>query len=270
MEVEDAEYEDVVTPEQPYLMVNGQRLVNVEYLKTKHIYVAAPCYGNQMYQQFANSLIQLAQKATTLGIPISFSFIGNESLVPRARNDLVSMFMESGATHLMFIDADIQFDPDQVFRMVARNKDVIGASYPMKGINWAAIRELVVAKGNEATDEEMRNASRHEVVRAEEAYDEDGVSVAYDLGTGFMLISRQAILDMIQSYPELKYRPENKTEEQAVWHYALFDTMIKDEHDMLRYLSEDYTFCRRYQALGKTIYLDRTVSLKHNGNYTFG
>ena len=115
----------------------------------------------------------------------------------------------------------------------------------------------------------MIQHSRIEVVR-NKSLDETGFGTAYDLGTGFMLISRQTILNMMEKYPELKYKPEGMSEDDAKWFYALFDTVIVNEEGMSRYLSEDYAFCRRVQNMGEEVYLDTTIKLKHVGTHVFG
>jgi N utilization substance protein B len=98
---------------------------------------------------------------------------------------------------------------------------------------------------------------------------ENGLIKLHDAGTGFMMISREAILKMIKAYPELKYNNDvNIANADLKDHfYALFDTMI-DPIDR-RYLSEDYTFCRRWQEIGGDVWLDPSISLNHYGHFCF-
>jgi hypothetical protein len=96
---------------------------------------------------------------------------------------------------------------------------------------------------------------------------ENGLLEIYDGATGFMLIKRPVIEKLIKSYPETRYIPEVYDEEsqKGMSKYAIFDTMI----DNGRYLSEDYTFCRRWQNIGGKVYVDPTIVLDHVGTYTF-
>ena len=55
-----------------------------------------------------------------------------DSLVTRARNKLVTQFLESDYTHLFFVDADISFTPDDFIRIVNVNKPIVTAPYPIK------------------------------------------------------------------------------------------------------------------------------------------
>jgi hypothetical protein len=74
---------------------------------------------------------------------------------------------------------------------------------------------------------------------------------------------------MLKAYPELKYNNDVTINNQHLddHFYALFDTMI-DPVDR-RYLSEDYTFCRRWQEIGGDIWLDPSISLNHYGHFCF-
>ena len=78
------------------------------------------------------SALKLQAAATARGIDIQFNLIGNESLIVRARNELAHQFLMSGASHLLFIDADIGFEPESVFRLLDRGADVSAAAYPLK------------------------------------------------------------------------------------------------------------------------------------------
>jgi hypothetical protein len=73
------------------------------------------------------------------GIETKFSFLFNESLITRARNYLVDEFLRSGYTHMMFIDSDIHFNPQDIIALLALDKDVVGGPYPKKSINWKNI-----------------------------------------------------------------------------------------------------------------------------------
>ena len=100
-------------------------------------------------------------------------------------------------------------------------------------------------------------------------YQLNGLIELHDAGTGFMMIKREAILRMIKHYPELKYNNDVQmggTDLKDNF-YAIFDTMI-DPIDK-RYLSEDYTFCRRWQDMKEKIWLDPSISLNHYGSFCF-
>jgi hypothetical protein len=102
-----------------------------------------------------------------------------------------------------------------------------------------------------------------------EAEDRDGFVTGTYAGTGFMLIKREVLIRMMAAYPQLRYVASHVAARpsQSPHQYALFDCMIEPETGV--YLSEDYTFCRRWRDLGGEIWLDTQGSLIHVGQHEF-
>ena len=234
------------------------------------VHIATPCYGGMINAQYVTSLLQTVHVLRTFHIDVVINFIRNEALVTRGRNTLVAKFMfDTDATHLFFIDADIEWQPESVLRLIAHDKDVIGGAYPMKTINWEAINKAA-AKGK--TD--LQNFASTYVlnfIEAEQDLNKNAdVLEVKDLGTGFLMIKRDVIERLQDAMPELRYRNQpylQKGEDIGEFCYGLFDTMVDAETEY--YLSEDYAFCRRFQSIGGKIHLDRQIELNHIGSYQF-
>lgn len=253
--------------------------IPVGLLRQKHIFIATPCYGGQLGEPYFRSMMRLAILCNKYDIPYTISTLANESLVTRGRNTLVSFFMENPkATHLFFIDADIEFQPEDLLRMVAYDKPVIVGAYPKKAINWNSIMEATRRDDTETPDTIEGHSSNY-VVNFEFNRDQDGNKIPQvqivdnlvklkDAGTGFMCIRKDVIQQMFDEYPDLSYKNDiNVDNKFEPYMYALFDTII--DPDSRRYLSEDYTFCRRWQDMGGEVYLDPRTTLNHVGHYTF-
>jgi hypothetical protein len=119
-------------------------------LRQKHIFIATPCYGGQLGEPYFRSMMRFAILCNKYDIKYTISTLANESLITRGRNTLTSFFMENPeATHLFFIDADIEFNPEDILRMVAYDKPVIVGAYPKKAVNWNSIIEA--ARNNRRT-----------------------------------------------------------------------------------------------------------------------
>lgn len=229
----------------------GKINVDLTILRKYNIFFATPCYGGQLTDQHYLSMFRLQQELTKLGISFRVTTLRNESLVTRARNILVAMFLESGCSHLMFIDADIEFDPESVIRMLAMNKPIVAGAYPKKTL------PIDYAINLKFLDKERSK------VRIE-----NGAVEVLDASTGFFLIQRYVFDKMIEHYPELHYKNDSSIDPKFNPHcYSFFDTM-HDPNDN-RYLSEDYCFCRRWQAINGSIWLDPNTKLNHVGSYTF-
>ena len=248
-------------------------------MKSK-IFIGTPCYGGMITADYFKSCLQLTALAATKKIEIQFGTIGNESLVTRARNTLVQLFMdEQKYTHLLFIDADIAFNPETIFRMLELDEEVVTGIYPRKTIDWRKVKKRVI-DNNDITIPELHAASLEynlNVKNPEKISVKNGFIEVLDGATGFMLIKKQVFEKMAKAYPDLKFKsdqhlndPHDTTfnyHDTSNWNYAFFDTMIDPETK--RYLSEDYAFCRLWQKIGGRVYADITSGITHYGNYAF-
>ena len=251
----------------------GKITINVDDLRKNKFFIATPCYGGQLTEPYFRSVVKLLTFFNQHRIPLAFGTIANESLVTRARNVLLAYFLGSDYTHLMFIDADIEFQVEDVLKLYAHDKDVCVGAYPKKGVNWNRIKEAILRDPEK--EQNIAALGADYAVNFKFLSKEDrtiaverGAVKLHDAGTGFMMIKRNVILKIIKAYPELKYNNDVQLNQDLSDHfYAIFDTMI-DPIDR-RYLSEDYTFCRRWQDIGGDIWLDPTISLNHYGSFCF-
>jgi len=260
-----------------------------EFLVGKSLMIGTPCYGGMCTTSYLQSMFLLQKTCENLGVHILLNTITNESLVTRARNSLVSSFLstdilqEDGSNKkvdfLLFIDADIEFSPTDVIRLLVHDKDVVVGAYPLKMINYNNVENVARSAA------EIAHAVTEYVINFQFDNEEDRKNKSVkmhgdlvkvkDAGTGFMMIRREVIEEMIDAYKEeVSFVTDSKKlhEDGTVSYvqtesYALFDTIIEPE--TRRYLSEDYTFCRRWQALGGKIWLDTKIVLNHVGTHTF-
>jgi len=210
-----------------------------------HLHIGIPCYGGMVSEPTMTSFLRFILLAQQAGLPWSLDTMVNESLVTRARNNLMAKMMtNTAATHFMFIDADIRFEPDSILKMIACDKDVIGGLYPKKAlpVNYVInLRPETKIQGDIFTVDTM--------------------------GTGFLLFKRPVYEQLIAAHPECKYVDDvglGKQYEPMM--YSIFDCEI-DERG--HYLSEDWLFCRRWAKLGGEIWAHGKVLLNHIGHYEF-
>ncbi|MBB4199613.1 hypothetical protein CCR94_14940 [Rhodoblastus sphagnicola] len=237
----------------------------------QHLFIATPCYGGMVTQRYMYSTVGLLNLGRELGVKVSLNLLGNESLITRGRNLLVSRFLDdASATHLIFIDADIGFDPAQVARMMAFDQEVVAGMYPLKLLDWNSGLQRAVA-GEAVETAPLRYVGAP--CEGGEAEARDGFVTGTYAGTGFMMIRREALLTMAEAYPQLRYSASHAGSMHtgapsfSPNQYAFFDCMIDPDTGV--YLSEDYTFCRLWRNTGGKVWLDTQGALTHVGPHEF-
>jgi len=233
--------------------------------------IAVPCYDQQVTEPFFMSCIRMAMGFKDANLHFAISTI-TDSLISRARNNLIAKFMANPEfTHIMFIDADIGFDYEDVIKLLWHDKDIVTGSYPIKKINWNKVEQLVNEKT--PTEKLMTKSLRYVVNPVQDKRGtvvvDNGAMNIYDAGTGFMLIKREVIEKMIKEYPHLKFKDDtgSLSREEMNWTYAFFNSYIDNETG--RFLSEDYGFCRYWQDIGGSVWVDPTIDMLHLGRMKF-
>lgn len=235
------------------------------------VFIATPMYGGMCAGSYTQGVLNLGNILRDHGVESVMSFMFNESLITRARNALTQAFLKSDATHLMFIDADINFNPHDVLTMLAQDLDVIGGIYPKKEINWQTVRNAIEAG---VEDKDLKYHTGSFVVNLVGYAPTVTVPVdepveIQNAGTGFLLIKRE-VFDVLKphvsSYSNDVADLGNTIGEREVIH-EYFATSIEEETNRL--LSEDYHFCAIYRKIGGRIYAAPWVVLSHIGTYSF-
>ena len=232
-------------PTQPVAPDQNQIQVNIDYLRTTRVHICMPCYGGMLSEQTFMSFVKWGNTCRQLGIDWTVETMSNESLISRARNTLTAKFLSNPeSTHLMFIDADIGWEPWHLLVMLNRQVDVIGGLYPMKSlpVKWCVNGIPGQSEGP------------------------DGLVEVTKTGTGFLLIKRD-VFDKLNQHPAV--RPFNNDiglDPALNTHMkTYFDTAVREN----RYYSEDWTFCENWRDLGGKIWMDTRVVLRHSGSYVF-
>eukprot|EP00976_Prorocentrum_cordatum_P017211 346620-Prorocentrum_minimum.AAC.1 len=240
-----------------------------EDYKRPKVFVATPCYVGQVHVKYMESVMALQHLLTQHNVGFEFFNIPFDSLIPRARNASVTRFMASkDATHLLFVDADIQFHPMSVLKMLQENKGVICGVYPKKALDFDSLKHNFDRTSNhvELVQSSVRYA--YNFVPGQQSHRiERGVVEVLDGPTGFMMIQKSVIRDMIRHYADTEYKNDVRAYQVSPddRFYDLFQCRVFDG----RYLSEDYSFCRLLQNINRKIFADLTVKLNHIGQFCY-
>lgn len=233
--------------------------------KKPSIFLGIPCYACMMTNSFAASLISLQSLCAQRGVQIYMDFVGNESLIERARNILVKRFLQQpNFTHMMFIDADIGFNPESVLRLLEFDKDCTSAVYPKKSINW----ELVKAKVANGSTEDIRQMGLDfNINLISNDPHINGFVKVLDVATGFLMMKRGMIERMYEHYKEELFAVNDIQGQNVADYIAIFACSI--DKKTKRFLSEDYAFCRRWQEMGGDVWADISTPLSHCGTHVY-
>jgi hypothetical protein len=234
-----------------------------------HIIIGTPCYGGNVTQHYMISAIKLKDAARERGIAVSFNLLGGDALITRARNIVTAQFLaEETATHLLFIDADIGYEPEQVFALLEADKDVVGAAYPVKRMDWELIERAAKAGVPNLSSGILNYVV--EFLEPDQIQAVKGFARCRYLGNGFLMIKRRVFPRMAAHYPETQFKGLQLTrnfELSEDSRFAYFDCIIDPETGA--YLSEDYTFCKRWVDMGGEIWVDLNSKLTHVGPFSF-
>ncbi len=207
------------------------------------IHFLTPCYGGNITEVCFSSYLGFTIMAMQNGINFQIDTLSNESNVNRARNSCAAKFLSGDCSHLMFVDADIQFNPQDIMKLINHDKDIVGGVYPQKTLPPKMVVNTL-------------NNGEHE----------GNLIEVGTLGTGFMLIKRTVFEQMIEAgatpyVDEIGLSPQENANQ-----YDFFQCTIDSNG---RYLTEDWSFCRRWRQLGGKIWADKTIGLTHVGYFRF-
>ena len=253
--------------------------VKVEDLKKNKLFVATPMYGGMNHGMYMKSCLDLQMLMIKYNVEIKFSFLFNESLITRARNYLVDEFLRSDSSHLLFIDSDVHFSPQDVIALMALDKDVIGGPYPKKSINWNNIAQAARTRPDMPASELESLVGDYvfNVVKGTQQFTVTEPLEVLEIGTGYMMIKRRVFEELEKAFPQLRYRPDHVGQanfDGSRYIHAYFDTIIDTTDSATgggtdRYLSEDYMFCQLWRKIGGQIYLCPWMKTQHIGTYPF-
>ena len=254
--------------------------IKKEDLQTKSLFVATPMYGGMNHGLYMKACLDLQGLCMQYGVAIKFSFLFNESLITRARNYLVDEFIHrSNCTHMLFLDSDIHFNPQDVIALLALDKDVSGGPYPKKAIKWKSIKTAMTKNPDIDISvlEKLTGDYVFNPVKGTASFSVSEPLQVLEIGTGFMMIKREVFDKMEESYPMIRYKPDHVGQanfDGSRYIHAFFDTVIDTKDSIVgggsdRYLSEDYMFCQMWRKIGGEIYLCPWMKTSHIGTYHF-
>jgi hypothetical protein len=266
--------------------VNLLEVINDYISKTKPvIYILTPCFGSVCFVSYVNCLMKTKELFKEFDLNIEVIFCKNDSLVTRARNNLVAKAMnDPNMTHIIFIDNDITWDPFDILKLLIADKPIVGGIYPLKTYKFDKLvpneqnpnpaQQMIDTKNNSHIKTinnvdtlEMNILTYNVNYISKEVKIKNNLTQVKHVATGFMMIQRNVITEMSKSYHSTKYTDDVNflTTDENKYAYALFDCGVVNDH----YLSEDWMFCNRWTLINGEIWIDISINLTHTGIHDF-
>ena len=198
------------------------------------LFIGTPCGSGRVRNEHAISMLKTVLVLEAQGMHVELKIEPHNPIVMWARNKLASAFMDSGCSHMLCVDDDLRWYPQDVLRMIEIGEHhawVCGAAHANSDDEEYAVilpsGELLICPGCGCVELEYGNVS-------------------------FALLHRSVFERMFAAHPELKLKGNL---------YGLFDTLIERG----KLWGDDYGFCRRWKAIGGQVWLDPNIVLTHYG-----
>ena len=198
----------------------------------RRVIVGTPSYDGKLDVWHVNSLLQTVKRGLELGIEIKPIWVSYDSLVQRARNDIIYYAKEGGFDDIIMIDTDIEWNPEWFFQLLDYPVDVVGGTYPKKD----DVETYVVKKTSTDT-----------------VYGDNGLMKVNGLGTGFLRFSKAA-------YEYLWDNSEPYTHNNRNQRWIFDVTLLNGD-----IISEDLNVCKKLTDAGFDIWLDPKMTCNHVG-----
>jgi len=213
-----------------------------------NLFIGTPCYNSMLHSDYLHSIISYHERK----LPVTVMTLGNESLITRGRNTIISYFYhDKRFTHLLFLDADIYLHVNELLKLIMPEVDVIGAPVRLKGFNKFD-NSPIYNTGKLIEDKK------------------NGLVIMDRIGTAVFMLSRHAVnvlVDLANENGDI-YSGNKHTRGDVdgnIPQYDIFKTGVFDGE----YLSEDYYVCKTLRDLGFEVYVDTTCKTKHSGMFSF-
>jgi hypothetical protein len=111
---------------------------------------------------------------------------------------------------ILFIDADIGFQAQNIERLLCADKDVVCGIYPRKHIHFEKVIHELKKKPN-ITEDELEVKSLGYNLNFDDPLNvkmEDGFCKVSEAATGMMLVKREVFRTMMKKFPERKYESD--------------------------------------------------------------
>ena len=215
---------------------------------------ATPAFGGILTVPYFQSFLKTVAACQQQDIQLGVYTLSNESLIPRARNTCAAEFLKQDWDKLLFIDADLSWEPEQALALIRSEEHLVGGSYPWKAFPL----EVMFNPTDEHKQKYGGGRTQGAFLKFSEEANGLGEVAVKHLPTGFMCMTRSVLTELKDTYAApYDYRGET--------HWEFFAAGVVGG----QYLSEDWDFCEKAAAAGFQPYLNVNCVVTHHGNFAY-
>lgn len=208
------------------------------------LFIATPTYTGKLDTSYVHSLMYSLRRFADLGISVDHYVMGFNCHVDDGRNGILRDFMLTDCTDLIFIDADVSWEPEALVRLAQHDRDVVAGVYPKR-----------------SPDDESYPV--HVLPGTSLNAEPDGLVEVVGAPTGFMKIKRHVIEKFFEANKHRQFIGMGGDPEKP--HTIVFERTYTEGHRW----SGDYNFCREWRKMGGKIFVDPEMALSHTGEMEF-
>lgn len=196
------------------------------------ISVGIPVYDGKLSIHSVISLLTETHIAAMSGDFLTVRFIPSCSNLALGRNQIVKDFLESEDQRLVFLDADVTFQPGDLLKIAHSKFDFVGGAYRLK-----------------------QDVENYPVLFLKDSLepDKNNLMEVASVPTGFLSLSRNVFDTFKKSYPNREYKLD------ASENYCYFQIPYSGG----ALFTEEVFFCKEWREAGGKIYLDPEITLAH-------
>ena len=213
--------------------------------KKPSLYIAMPCYDSVKIPTMT-SMCKLVADLTRAGIKMDMNTL-KSPYVSYARNILTAQFMKSDKDYLLFIDSDVEFEPECALRMVVAQKDIVCTPYRVK---TDKVRYTTTVPDYDNV--KILPGGLVEITRGP---------------SGMMLIHRRVFETLQKNRPDLEIQAHQHADlfPEAYKIFSFWDCIFKDG----KWTGDDIAFCNLATENGFKLYANIESTMTHHGSYGF-
>jgi hypothetical protein len=235
------------------------------------LFVATPVHSD-VSMHYAQTMLELQKECMKRNIKVMFQMM-KSSLVTQGRNLCTSYFLNTDFTHMLFVDSDIAFKADSIFRLLELDKEIISIPYPMKTAQWDTLMTKIKGGFVKTADQCEHHVLQYPLLIKDDNQNikiNKGVIEATHCPTGCMLIRRDVFYKLIKAYPNKEIKQKTTIDGKYMdrpHFYNFFDTFYDPKTK--RYFGEDFAFCKLWSDIGGKLYCYIMSYISHVGEYQY-